>query len=258
MGQPINLLGRRFGKLVVQAKDPVRSSNGGVKWVCLCDCGNTASIRGDALTSAGTSSCGCIRVDSFRDMATSHGLRRSPEYNSWHSAKQRCTNPNAKQYKNYGGRGIQFCDHWMSFENFYLDMGKRPSPQHSVERKDNNGNYEPGNCVWASKKEQANNTSKNVFYEYRGSKYSIAQLWEISQSIGSCVALPTIFSRIHSLGWSVERSVEEPALKQRTYTHNGVTKTISQWASEYGVDIVNLRNRLLNLNWDFERAISTK
>jgi hypothetical protein len=113
-----------------------------------------------------TQSCGCLQKDRAKDNAK-HGKTGSPEYHAWSAMIQRCTNPKTKQYKDYGGRGIRVCQKWKcSFESFYADMGPRPSKAHSIDRKDNDGNYEPGNCRWATEREQKMNTRQNVRYKY--------------------------------------------------------------------------------------------
>ncbi len=103
-----------------------------------------------------TKSCGCLQRERAGSFAR-HGMSQSPEYTSWQQMKNRCLNPNGEVYKNYGARGIRICDRWLSFENFLEDMGKRPSPRHTLGRLDNDGDYEPDNCEWQTATEQNKN-----------------------------------------------------------------------------------------------------
>jgi hypothetical protein len=141
-----------------------------------------------------------------RELQTTHGLSNTPEYNSWHSMKQRCINPDNKDYDNYGGRGIKVCDRWLnSFENFLIDMGPKPSENHSLDRyPDTNGHYEFNNCRWATSIEQCNNRRNNVFFNYKGKKYTVVQISE-EFNINSM----TFVNRINR-GWSVEEAIETP------------------------------------------------
>lgn len=131
-------------------------------WLCRCACGNEREVLGSDLSRGHTVSCGCFRRDVTKATKTTHGNARrkqhSPEYRAWRGVITRTTNPNIPCYSDYGGRGIKVCDRWLSsFEAFLADMGPKPSRSHSIERKDNDGNYEPDNCVWATPKEQSNN-----------------------------------------------------------------------------------------------------
>ena len=147
----IDLTGRRFGRLVVVG-EAGRTKRGKITWECLCDCGKTTVIIGDNLRSGNTLSCGCYGREVVRYANTTHGMARTREYNIWEGMKNRCQNKTHPDYPNYGGRGIKVCSRWMSFENFFFDMGV--SHGLSIDRINNDGNYEPSNCRWATASEQ--------------------------------------------------------------------------------------------------------
>lgn len=157
-----DLVGERFGYLtVVERANP--SATGMVRWLCRCECGTTKLIQGSSLTNGYTKSCGCHRNDNKRRHGHHTNTGKTGEYNSWCGMKQRCYNPGATQYKDYGGRGITVCERWRdSFENFLLDVGPSPGPGYSIDRINNDGNYEPGNVRWATAKEQAVNRRKEA------------------------------------------------------------------------------------------------
>lgn len=142
-------------------------------------------------------------------MSKSHGLSRTPEHLIWKGMRKRCLNPNCERFPRYGGRGITICERWNNFENFLADMGKRPSPEHSLDRKDNNGNYEPNNCRWADPETQHTNTSQNVFLSLNGITKTLGQ-WARHAGL----KIPTLHVRIHTLGWTLEKALSTPVRRK--------------------------------------------
>lgn len=172
---------------------------------CICDCGKNVTILFQSLKSGHTKSCGCLQKELAGTQSSTHGLRGTKEYQCWSHIKDRCLNLNNKRYSSYAGRGITMCERWIhSFENFLADMGFAPTPQHSIDRIDNMGNYEPGNCRWATDKEQGNNRRTSLIIEYNGSKKTLAQ-W--CRELG--LKYPAMQSRL-SKGWPVNKAFETP------------------------------------------------
>jgi len=173
-------------------------------WFLECKCG-AEYMRGMGLVHAKSLCITCTKTKA----STKHGGQGTPEYCSWDCMIQRCTNPNNISYKNYGGRGIVVCDRWRDFRNFYADMGNRPEGT-TLERIDNNKNYEPDNCKWATQYEQGRNKRNNRIVEYNGKKYCLTDL---ANKFG--LKFDTLSSRLN-LGWPIEKALHEP-INQNTY-----------------------------------------
>lgn len=178
MTKLIDLTGIRFSRLVVIGRG--ETTNGGqTTWRCKCDCGSEITAQAANIKNGKTRSCGCIRKEQISEFntksKTTHRLCKTAEYRIWGGMLTRCFNQNDHGYANYGIRGITVCDRWKSFENFLLDMGSRPSPKHSLDRIDVNGNYSPENCRWATSKEQASNKRDTIYITNNGQTKSIAE-----------------------------------------------------------------------------------
>lgn len=156
----VDITGQQFGRLRVIRFD--RILNGCTAWLCRCECGNELIVRLSGLQT-NTRSCGCLQCETIQRIGRAnrtHGeaIDLTAEYRTWHGMKQRCLNPRAKKFDLYGGRGISVCQRWLDgFENFLTDMGRKPSPAHSLDRINGNGDYTPKNCRWATPSEQNNN-----------------------------------------------------------------------------------------------------
>jgi hypothetical protein len=158
-----NLVGKVFSRLTV-VEFAGRDHAGKIMWFCSCECGGERTTRADSLRSGGAKSCGCLNKEVIAQIGhanRTHGKFGQKIYTTWNSMIIRCTNPKMESYKYYGALGVTVCEAWFKFENFYADMGDVP-PGKTLDRKDPYGNYEPGNCRWATRLEQAHNKRKKV------------------------------------------------------------------------------------------------
>jgi hypothetical protein len=146
-----DVIGQKFNRWTVVSKGSPK------KVFCRCDCGTLAEVDKWTVVHGTSKSCGCYLKEVMSKINLTHGRSRTPEYGSWLAMKKRCTDENYGEFKYYGGRGISICDRWKKFENFIADMGIKPSPIHSIDRINNDGNYEPSNCRWATPSTQTLN-----------------------------------------------------------------------------------------------------
>ena len=202
MAKCSELRGKRFGYLSVI--DYSHTHNGHAYWLCVCDCGGYALVRGSHLKSGNTTTCGC------RLGRITHGESGSRLYAIWNNMKKRCQNPKDREYPRYGGRGIKVCDEWLNdfqafhdwaMANGYDEMA--PRGQCTIDRINNDGNYCPENCRWATAKEQANNTRRTRFIEFDGERHSVTE-WARRLGINQS----TLSMRINKYGWSAEKALK--------------------------------------------------
>lgn len=207
-----NLIGKRFTRLLVV--NYAGQKNHTTMWHCRCDCGKEKTVAGISLTRGRAKSCGCLRSEQLVKRFTKHGMssggRIQAEFRIWIGLIRRCTDPNDVSYPLYGGRGIKVCRRWLeSAANFVADMGLRPSRHHSIDRIDNNGDYEPGNCRWATRVQQARNTRRSRMLTFRGVTKPLP-VW--AEEVG--ISQKTLASRLNLMKWSVEEALTRPIRKQ--------------------------------------------
>lgn len=166
MGNFIDLTAKRFGRWTVLYQKG-KANDGHLYWECICDCGTKAMVDGRALRRGVSKSCGCLARELTVIRNLTHGRTKTPTYSVWRDMRSRCQRKADTCYRYYGGRGISVCERWNSFENFLEDMGERPDGL-TIDRIDNNGNYEPDNCRWATRKEQSRHTRQNKMITYQG------------------------------------------------------------------------------------------
>lgn len=206
MGIKVEMAGKKFGRLEV-IREAGRDRKGGVRWFCKCACGNETVVASTKLTQGRTRSCGCIQIES----RIKHGYSHTNEYHIWNGIVHRCRNKNNHAYTRYGNVGIDVCEEWFeSFENFYADMGARPSKNHTIDRVDNNKGYSKENCRWATMTEQQRNKTNNRMIQFNGKNMCLSEWCEVLN-----MPLNTLRNRLVTRKWSVERSLTTPVRKKR-------------------------------------------
>jgi len=199
-----DITGQRFGRLTVKLRLP--NEKGRSSWYCTCDCGGIKIIDSKALVTGKTASCGCLRMG--------HGMTGTLLHKVWASMRERCNNPKSKAYKHYGARGIKVCARWDDFELFLKDMGPRPLG-HSIDRKDNNGDYEPSNCYWATDLQQMNNTRRSRYLTAGGETKTMSE-WTRQLGAG-----PTLIINRFKYGWTEEEACLTPVGQSRSVYSKG-------------------------------------
>ena len=262
-----DLIGQRFGRLVVIEKLP--SKKGKSVWRCKCDCGNIKDVPSTYLTSGDTKSCGCLfkeksrenfkkAVKKAKEICTTHGLSNTRIYNIWIMMVYRCENPKATGFKHYGGRGIKVCDEWKKFENFYnwcYESGYKENL--TLDRIDVNGNYEPSNCRWATIKEQANNMRRNVRVEINGETHTLSEWAEITG-----INISTLQHRYRK-GDREERLIRKVDLEnydtsRKAVSNTGITGISKIKNGKFQVDVTYKKKRYRALTKTLEEAIKKK
>ena len=209
--QAADLSGKRFGRLTVcnRAENAVEPSGKQVvMWHCKCDCGKAITVSGHSLKKGNTKSCGCYQKERASASMRKHGKYRDRLYTIWRDMKSRCQNENFTAYKHYGGRGIKVCDEWQTFEPFYeWAMANGYKDTLTIDRKENEGNYEPSNCRWATVKQQSNNRRSNHYITHDGKTMSLTD-WAEEKGLRR----RTLYNRINELKWSTEKALNTPVL----------------------------------------------
>lgn len=218
----INITGQRFGRLLIVGREPMKPGAVGkekARWLALCDCGTLVRVDGSEVKRK-IISCGCAKRERAAGLKLDHGQHNTPTYNCWVSMKSRCfgTNPASRDYAVYHQRGITVCDRWAnSFPAFLADMGEKPSAAHSIDRTNNDGNYEPGNCRWATNREQQLNKRTNRVVTIDGVTKSISEWADVSP-----VHYESIRRRLTD-GWEPKCAIFAPPMRRRSQQRGSST-----------------------------------
>lgn len=250
-----DLTGREFDRLKV-IEFAGRNKNWLILWRCLCKCGTEVIASSYSLNSKEKRSCGCLGPDLTRARRREDSASNTITWKSWRSMIARCEVQGNASYERYGGRGIKVCERWRnSFEAFLEDMGERPSKDYQIEREDNDGDYEPSNCRWATRKEQARNRRNNRRLTHEGETLTVAE-W--AERTG--MTKGQLMNRVN-LGWTDERILTEPVQKhtrsfRERLTANGETLPTREWAKRLGLTMSAICQRIQH-GWSDEKIVNT-
>lgn|SRR6202142_3165678 len=216
-----DLIGRRYGRLIVVEYDPA-TVKGRTYWICRCDCGVVISRRATHLKRGESQSCGCLQKErasvAGKISNRKHGLHRHPLYRIWCGMLQRCYNPNSRKFQDWGGRGIRVCPEWRRSPDIFIRwaLTHEYSRGLTIDRYPNNdGNYEPSNCRFTTHKKNHNNKRSNVVLEMNGKRRTVSEWSDITG-----VARHTIYERI-KLGWDIERALTLPSTTAKIHWQDG-------------------------------------
>lgn len=256
MSRAIDMAGRRYAN-VTGIRKLGACASGDARWEFLCDCGSLFEASGYDVRNGKRTSCPDCSRQRAASLLVKHGRTNTPEFSTWTDIQTRCHNENSTSYPGYGGRGIFVCERWRSsFELFLADMGHRPSPEHSIDRVDNDGNYEPGNCRWATREEQANNKRTNRRIEIEGQTKNLSEWATLAGVTPSC-----ILRRIHA-GKAGKDLIAPRYAGPREYqkkgsiTFGGVTDTYAGWSERTGIKESTIAMRLTKYGWPLEEALT--
>lgn len=240
-------VGQKYGRITILEIFPYEKSMGSQRnGLVVCDCSPDKPYQMNIynLGTGHTKSCGCFSQERAVETNTTHGYSKKDIYSIFHKMIARCYKEEVKNYHNYGGRGIKVCDRWLEpngqgFLNFLEDMGERPSKNHSIDRINVNGNYEPSNCRWATPKEQANNKQYHRFITANGKTQNLSQ-WSKEIGIESSVILGRL-----KLGWTEETAINIPLIDcNKYYEYQGEIISHQDLANKHNINEATLRNRL--------------
>lgn len=257
--------GQRFGNLIVVDVKEASIKGSRTTFICECDCGMSLEAIPRLVVSGRVVSCGCSRISKARTLGKqnrTHGMTSTPEYRSWLGMKTRCYDKSRECYKNYGERGIRVCDRWLnSFELFFKDMGPRPAPGYTIDRIDNDGNYEPDNCRLATKQEQINNRRNSKLIKYRGSLRSLSEIARIHNLSPKSLAWRTAGHELDetTLDNHITAAVSSASSNiGAMYEMNGCSKNLFAWCSELNLNYRTVHYRIFKKGMAFEDAILPK
>lgn len=245
MGKRLDLVGERYGRLVVTGAGEPRPKK--TAWACMCDCGSQLDVITDSLRSGTTKSCGCLNRELKAERLTTHGMKKHPLYTTWLSMRTRCNNPKSISYQWYGALGIKVCERWNDFSSFVEDMGDRPDGC-TIDRIDTLGDYLPGNCRWATQQEQDRNKSSNRMITINGETKCLVDWAQLSGIPGQMIL------RRLDAGWEPEDAVAmpkgsiKPGKKRIELSLNGETRRVLEWAEITGLSRQTIISRI-NLGW---------